>query len=134
MNARIALVLVGFAATSAIASAQYSITWSVIAGGGSTVPSTGGVYAVAGTIGQAAASSPGAGQMSGGSFVVNSGFWVFGNSCPADYNGDGFLTFEDFDAFVGDFEGGVPRADFNADGFLTFEDFDAFVGAFELGC
>ena len=54
--------------------------------------------------------------------------------CPADFNQDGFLTFEDFDAFVGAFEAGEAPADFNADGFLTFEDFDAFVSAFEAGC
>lgn len=54
--------------------------------------------------------------------------------CAPDFNQDGFLTFEDFDAFVSAFEGGSPSADFNADGFLTFEDFDAFVAAFESGC
>ena len=55
-------------------------------------------------------------------------------SCAADFNADGFLTFEDFDAFVNAFEAGAASADFNADGFLTFEDFDAFVSAFETGC
>ena len=54
--------------------------------------------------------------------------------CAADFNTDGFLTFEDFDAFVSVFEAGGVSADFNADGFLTFEDFDAFVSAFEAGC
>jgi hypothetical protein len=54
--------------------------------------------------------------------------------CPADFDHDGFLTFEDFDAFVGAFESGAATADFNSDGFLTFEDFDAFVAAFEAGC
>ena len=54
--------------------------------------------------------------------------------CRADFDGDGFLTFEDVDVFVGAFEGGASTADFNADGFLTFEDFDAFVSAFEAGC
>jgi hypothetical protein len=29
-----------------------------------------------------------------------------GPPCPADFNGDGFLTFEDFDAFVTEFEAG----------------------------
>jgi hypothetical protein len=54
--------------------------------------------------------------------------------CRADFDGDGFLTFEDVDAFVSAFESGGVSADFNADGFLTFEDFDVFVGAFEAGC
>jgi hypothetical protein len=55
-------------------------------------------------------------------------------TCRADFDGDGFLTFEDFDAFVGAFEAGDASADFDGDGFLSFEDFDAFVGAFEAGC
>jgi hypothetical protein len=54
--------------------------------------------------------------------------------CAADFNGDGFLDFTDFDDFVGAFEAGSVNADFNADGFLDFTDFDDFVGAFEAGC
>lgn len=54
--------------------------------------------------------------------------------CAADFNADGFLTFEDFDAFVSAFEGGSASSDLNCDGFLTFEDFDAFVAEFEQGC
>lgn len=54
--------------------------------------------------------------------------------CRADYNTDGFITFEDFDAFVVSFEAGEAASDFGGDGFLTFEDFDAFVAAFEAGC
>jgi hypothetical protein len=56
------------------------------------------------------------------------------SACPADFSGDGFVTFEDFDAYVEAFEAGNPAADFDGDGFLTFEDFDSFVGAFETGC
>ena len=52
----------------------------------------------------------------------------------ADFDQDGFITFEDFDAFIASFENGDDIADFNADGFLTFEDFDAFVAKFEGGC
>ena len=59
---------------------------------------------------------------------------IFGNLCGADFNGDGFLDFTDFDDFVGAFEGGSASADFNGDGFLDFTDFDDFVGAFEAGC
>jgi hypothetical protein len=57
-----------------------------------------------------------------------------GNINPVDFNGDGFLTFEDFDDFVTAFEAGKPSTDYNNDGFLTFEDFDAFVVAFQQGC
>lgn len=54
--------------------------------------------------------------------------------CAADFDGDGFVTGEDFDAFVTVFEAGSWSADFDGDGFVTGEDFDAFVLAFELGC
>jgi len=61
---------------------------------------------------------------------------LFGGSCvcPADFNGDGFLDFTDFDDFVAAFESGDAASDFNGDGFLDFTDFDEFVAAFEAGC
>jgi len=55
-------------------------------------------------------------------------------SCRADFNGDGFIDFTDFDDFVFAFESGDPAGDFNGDGFLDFTDFDEFVAAFEGGC
>ncbi len=78
----------------------------------------------------------------------DSGWWAIANvaitgvvgqpSCPADYNGDGFVDFFDFDDFVLCFEGGAcppgKSADFNNDGFADFFDFDDFVLAFESGC
>jgi|GEM_PF-2786650 len=54
--------------------------------------------------------------------------------CRADFNGDGFLDFTDFDDFVTAFEAGLAISDFNGDGFLDFTDFDDFVAAFESGC
>lgn len=55
--------------TCPVARAQsYSIDWFTIDGGGGT--STGGVYAVSGTIGQ-----PDAGTMSGGNYTIQGGFW-----------------------------------------------------------
>jgi hypothetical protein len=57
--------------------------------------------------------------------------------CPADFNGDGFVDFFDYDDFVACFEGaGAPgcNADFNGDGFVDFFDYDDFVLAFETGC
>jgi hypothetical protein len=57
--------------------------------------------------------------------------------CPADFNGDGFLDFFDYDDYVACFEGfGAPGcdADFNGDGFVDFFDYDDFVLAFETGC
>jgi len=49
---------------------QYSIDWYKIAGGGGT--STGGTYAVSGTIGQHDAGGP----MTGGAYSLSGGFWA----------------------------------------------------------
>jgi hypothetical protein len=61
-----------------------------------------------------------------------------GAACAADFNGDGFLDFFDYDDYVSCFEAGsCPEgrtADFNGDGFADFFDYDDFVTAFELGC
>jgi hypothetical protein len=54
--------------------------------------------------------------------------------CPADFNGDGFVDFFDYDSFVTAYENADPFADTNADGFLDFFDYDDFVAAFEAGC
>ena len=77
------------------------------------------------------------GQNANPADVGSAGAWVqtnLANPCRADFNGDGFLDFTDFDDFVGAFEVGSASADFNGDGFLDFTDFDDFVGAFEAGC
>jgi hypothetical protein len=66
---------------------------------------------------------------------VGTGFTITVNPlCKADFNGDTFLDFTDFDDFVSAFEAGESRADFNGDTFLDFTDFDDFVTAFEAGC
>ncbi len=52
---------------------------------------------------------------------------------PADFNGDGFITGDDFDAYTQAFVDGDAAADFNGDCFVTGDDFDAFVAAFERG-
>ena len=61
--------------------------------------------------------------------------WI---SCPADFNGDGFVDIYDFTDFVTCFEGGDcppgTSADFNGDGFADIYDFTDFVTAFETGC
>lgn len=50
------------------AQTNYTVDWYSVDGGGGT--STGGVYAVSGTVGQ-----PDAGTMSGGTYTLNGGFW-----------------------------------------------------------
>jgi len=59
----------------------YALDWHTI-GGGST--STGGVFAVSGTVGQ-----PNAGKMSGGSFSIQGGFWAI---LPVQVPGEPLLT------------------------------------------
>lgn len=54
--------------------------------------------------------------------------------CRADFNGDTFVTADDFDAFVDAFVAGESSADFNSDGFVTGDDFDSYVAGFESGC
>ncbi len=63
------MVLAG--SQAALQAQNYSIDWFKVSGGGGT--STGGVYAVSGTIGQADASM----AMSGGNYSLTGGFWSF---------------------------------------------------------
>jgi hypothetical protein len=63
------ILLLGLLVPTISFAQQYSIDWYKVAGGGGT--STGGVYAVSGTIGQPDAS----GAMSGGNYSVTGGFW-----------------------------------------------------------
>jgi hypothetical protein len=115
------------------ASAQLSITWSTIDGGGGT--STGGVFSLSGTIGQHDAGP----AMAGGTFTLTGGFWAGTGSahpsfcCLNDYNGDGDLgTDADIEAFFACLGGNCcptcpPDADFNCDGDIgTDGDIEAF--------
>lgn len=65
--------------------ADFDADWYTIDSGGA-IFSTGGSYALGGTIGQ-----HDAGVMSGGSFEIVGGFWAISLSqaCPGDVNGDG---------------------------------------------
>jgi len=57
-----------FAIALSVHAQQYKIDWFTIDGGGGT--SSGGPYTLSGTIGQ-----PDAGRLSGGTFVIEGGFW-----------------------------------------------------------
>ncbi len=54
--------------------------------------------------------------------------------CPADFNDDGFVNGDDYDAFATLFDSADPGADFNHDGFVNGDDYDAFASAFDAGC
>ncbi len=76
-------------------------------------------------------------QLSGGSYqYIN--LYTVPVLCPADFNGDGFLDFFDYDEYVTCFETSVcppgKSADFNGDDFVDFFDYDDYVTAFETGC
>ena len=57
---------------AAPAAPTYDLSWNTIAGGGAAF-TTGGNYTLGATIGQATA-----GSLSGGSYVLNAGFWLPG--------------------------------------------------------
>lgn len=54
--------------------------------------------------------------------------------CPPDFDCDGFVSGQDFDAYVLAFEAGDLGADFDGDGFITGIDYDLYVQSFETGC
>ena len=75
-NSVLAALVLGLLAFTRAAYAQsFSIDWFTIAGGGGT--STGGAYAVSGTIGQADT-----GEWSGGNFAIEGGFWSVPPTLP----------------------------------------------------
>ncbi len=80
----LAIILTAGAAALAPQGPSYDLSWQTVDGGGGT--STGGGFELDGAIGQ-----PDAGVMSGGTFTVIGGFWVFGAAappCPWDCGGD----------------------------------------------
>lgn len=126
------VILGALASLPALASAQLSISRFVIAGGGGE--SSGGVFSLRGTVGQKDA-GPETGAMTGGGRSLQGGFWI-GNPppCPSDFDNNGFVNGDDFDAFVDAFVLGDDLADINGDGFVTGDDYDAFVDQFAAGC
>jgi hypothetical protein len=63
------LLLLVSSVSAATLDGDYDLSWWTVDGGGET--STGGGYALSGTIGQ-----PDAGEMSGGDYTLSGGFWV----------------------------------------------------------
>ncbi len=113
-------------AGTALASGSYAVTAK------QTIKTVTGAIALDGEITNptSPASLPSGNGVANGNAVYN--FTITG--CPSDFNGDGFVTGEDFDAYVAAFELGDISADFDGNGFVTGEDFDAYVAAFESGC
>lgn len=104
-------------------------TWSAFDGG----LTAGTAYAIA--------ELPDGNVLAGGTFTdadrhisINFAEWQACPTCPADFDGDGFVTGADFDLYVVAFEAGKESADFDGDGFVSGVDFDLYVVAFEEGC
>ena len=54
--------------------------------------------------------------------------------CPADANGDGQLSPNDFNAWILAFSNGAPACDQNGDGECRPNDFNAWIRNFNAGC
>jgi hypothetical protein len=127
----------GLTMAAAPAGAQLNITWWTIDCGGLTSPSTGGSFAVSGTIGQ-----PDAGRLSGPNFVVLGGFWSVTAPQPCYANCDAstippILNVSDFVCFQAKFAAGDPYANCDESTVppvLNVSDFVCFQGKFAAGC
>ena len=59
---------------------------------------------------------------------------TLGVNCPGDFNNDGFINGDDYDAFAELFDVADPGADINHDGFVNGDDYDFFADHFDAGC
>jgi hypothetical protein len=136
------LVLLLGLSTALVASADFDLSWYTVDGGGDMF-STGGSFALSGTIGQ-----PDAGVvMTGGSYELSGGFWaasVAPSACAGDLNCDGQIDFADINPFVlylsnfatwqATYAGCPPEnGDINGDGTYgqgSFTDINPFVALF----
>jgi len=66
--------------------------------------------------------------------VIPATMLVRTNPCAVDFNNDGYLNGNDFDAFAEAFETGSIAADVNSDGYVNGNDYDLFADGFEQGC
>ncbi|MFO0835092.1 MAG: S8 family serine peptidase [Phycisphaerales bacterium] len=67
-------------------------------------------------------------------FGIVNAYQAYLVGCPADFDGNGFVNGDDYDAFATLFDIGNTGADFNGDGFVNGNDYDAFASAFDAGC
>ena len=66
--------------------------------------------------------------------VIPASMLVHANPCLSDFNNDGFVNGDDYDAFASLFENADLAADINRDGFVNGDDYDLFASHFEAGC
>ena len=93
----VAGLLAGARSLVAQSGGGYDLTWNTFDGGGGT--STGGGYALSGTVGQPDANTQ---TLAGGGYKLSGGFWPgmpCGLNIPADYDGDCDVDQGDYDLF-----------------------------------
>jgi hypothetical protein len=59
---------------------------------------------------------------------------IFNLCCPADWNNDGVVDFNDLLAYFNDYNAGSPRADLNGDGVVDFNDFLQYLNYYNTPC
>ena len=96
----VSILALSLVVTNRVCGQPFDLSWHTVDGGGA-VDSTGGAFALSGTIGQADAQSPPV--MAGGSFQLIGGFWPAAAvtcTCPGDMNGDGNRNGRDIQQFA----------------------------------
>ncbi len=123
------LAMLSAVSISAALAQDYTIDWHTVDGGGETW-STGGDYALGGTLGQCDAGTL-TGSGPGGTYTLTGGFWALPPCwCLSDLNNDGQRDGDDIQAFADCLLGGAfdcACADLDTDGSLTFTDVTAIV-------
>lgn len=130
----VAVVLTMLAASSANGQSGYAVDWWTADGGGAgpSQASSGGTYALSGTVGQPDARSQ---RMTGGGFALTGGFWVIPEcpAMPADYDGDCDIDQGDYALFEACasgsgyvYAGDCGTRDFDHDGDVDQADFSSF--------
>jgi hypothetical protein len=111
------------------ARAQVSIPWSTTSVGGGRVNA--GEFTLESTLAQ-----PVAGGVREGQFELRSGYLrpPAPPACPGDWDFNGTVDFNDFLAFLNDFNTQAPRADLTGDGVVDFNDLLAFLNLFNTPC
>ena len=118
---------------AASAYGDFDLSWYTIDAGGS-VSSTGGDYALSGTIGQ-----PDAGTMTGGDFALAGGFWPGIEAfCYGDLTGDGQVGLGDLAQLLGNYgtTGGATYddGDLDGDGDIDLQDLAGLLGVYGTAC
>ncbi len=112
--------------------AQIDLNWCTIDCGGGT--STGGVYTLSGTIGQADAA-----VSAGGDYTLAGGFWPGTPAdCPGDVDGDRVVNLTDLAILLSNFGTGTGATrsdgDLNGDGAVSLTDLAIVLAVFGGAC